>query len=271
MRGRRIFLLIYACSGAAGLIYEIVWTRLFSLQLGHTVAAVGTVLGAFMGGLAAGALVGGHFASRQARDRALRIYAAIEIVIASCAVLLPFALHAMESPLRQAYGDDPGLAFALVRLASSLVLVFIPATAMGATFPFAIRWFVGDRSGAGRDAGSLYALNTVGAAVGALVTGFVLISAIGLRATTFVAIALNLIAAAGAWLIANRSSAVVPSAATAPSKKISAGRSASARGRAEAVKRPIPRWLPAALLGSSGFAALIYEVTFTRVLAVALG
>src|SRR5438093_585686 len=88
MSARRIFLVIYACSGAAGLIYEIVWTRLLALQLGHTVAAVGTVLGAFMGGLAAGALLSGHVAPRLDRVRALRSYAAIEVVIAACAVLL---------------------------------------------------------------------------------------------------------------------------------------------------------------------------------------
>src|SRR5207253_488092 len=63
MARRRAFIIIYACSGAAGLIYEIVWTRLLTLELGHTTAAAGTVLAAFMGGLAFGALVGGQLAS----------------------------------------------------------------------------------------------------------------------------------------------------------------------------------------------------------------
>src|SRR5436309_3333682 len=51
---RRIFALLYAASGAAALVYEVAWTRLLTLQLGHTVAAASTVLAAFMGGLAAG-------------------------------------------------------------------------------------------------------------------------------------------------------------------------------------------------------------------------
>ena len=204
MRTRRLFVVAYMCSGAAGLIYQIVWMRLLSLQLGHTVAAVGTVLAAYMGGLAAGALIGGHLAPRLDRSGALRGYAALECMIALCALALPFGLHAFEPLLAWAYGDEPGLTFALVRIASSLALVFIPAAAMGITFPLAIRWFVGAASNTGRDAGGLYALNTAGAAIGALVTGFVLIPAIGLFATTFVGIVLNLTAAAGAWLIAKQ-------------------------------------------------------------------
>src|SRR2546422_7135108 len=58
---RRLFVLLYACSGAAALVYEVVWTRLLTLQLGHTVAAASTVLAAFMGGLAIGAWIAGRW------------------------------------------------------------------------------------------------------------------------------------------------------------------------------------------------------------------
>ena len=77
------------------------------------------------------------------------------------------------------------------------MLVGIPAAAMGATFPIAANWFA-----VGRDpyaAGVLYAANTAGAATGAIAAGFFLIPAIGLRATTWVGVALNVLAAAGAW------------------------------------------------------------------------
>ena len=260
MRGQRLFLSAYACSGAASLLYQVVWTRLLTLQLGHTVAAVGAVLAAFMGGLAAGAMIGGHLATRLERSGALRMYAVTECVIAVCALALPLALHAFEPLLAWAYGDQPGLAFALVRLVLSLALVFVPAAAMGITFPLAIRWFAGSASNAGRDAGGLYALNTAGAAAGALLTGFVLIPAIGLRATMFVGIGLNLTAATVAWLVAHQ----VPRPAAAP-------RSAHRTGAVKRVEPPIARWFPAVVLGISGFIALVYEVTFTRALALALG
>ena len=271
MRARRLFLILFTFSGAAGLIYEIVWMRLLSLQLGHTVAAAGTVLAAFMGGLAAGALLGGRLAPRLGRSRALQGYAALECVIAICALALPLALHALEPLFARAYGDEPGSAFALVRLASSLLLVFIPAAAMGATFPLAIRWFVTAASAAGREGGGLYALNSAGAAVAALLTGFVLIPAIGLRATTFVGIGLNAAAAAGAWLIASQGLGSAARLAKPTPGHAVVARSGRRPKPAHAAKRPMAPWLPGAVLGLSGFAALVCEVTFTRVLALALG
>ena len=64
MRPRQAFLLAYLASGAAGLLYEVAWARLLTLHLGHSTAAVSTVLAAFMGGLAAGAALGGRVAPR---------------------------------------------------------------------------------------------------------------------------------------------------------------------------------------------------------------
>ena len=78
---RRLFVLLYAASGAAALVYEVTWTRLLTLQLGHTVAAASTVLAAFMGGLAVGAWVAG-----KRRASTLRSYVVLEIVVAISAV-----------------------------------------------------------------------------------------------------------------------------------------------------------------------------------------
>ena len=74
MRAR--FGLIFAASGAAALIYEVTWTRLLTLQVGHGVAAASTVLAAFMGGLALGSAWGGRAATRIPASAALNRYAA---------------------------------------------------------------------------------------------------------------------------------------------------------------------------------------------------
>ena len=79
MRSR--FALIFAASGAAALIYEVTWTRLVTLQLGHGVAAASTVLAAFMGGLAIGSAFGGQHGGRFEPAQALKVYAALEIGI----------------------------------------------------------------------------------------------------------------------------------------------------------------------------------------------
>src|SRR5918995_2337143 len=166
-RSRRIFLACYAASGAAALVYQVAWTRLFSLQLGHTTAASSTVLAAFMGGMAVGAWIGGR-ARTEAGRRLLLLYAAIELFIAAIAIALPGALLALVPALTWAYADGatPTL-FAFVRVAISLVLVGLPAGAMGATFPIAVAWLVSvtKRANATSEsmpaamAGALYAAN----------------------------------------------------------------------------------------------------------------
>ena len=94
MRAR--FGLIFAASGAAALIYEVTWTRLLTLQVGHGVAAASTVLAAFMGGLAIGSAWGGRAATRISPRRALKLYASLELGIAALALILPLELRALD-------------------------------------------------------------------------------------------------------------------------------------------------------------------------------
>ncbi len=182
---RGSFFVLFALSGAAALVYEVVWTRLLTLQVGHGLAAASTVLAAFMGGLAIGAAAGGRIGQRLAPHAALRAYAGLEAAIAAIALLLPFLLAALRAPLAALYDNgDGGLAFAVVRMGSSLLLLSLPAAAMGATFPIASRWMVRHASSVSADAGRLYAANTLGAAAGALLAGFVLLPVLGLWGAT---------------------------------------------------------------------------------------
>ena len=270
MRSR--FALIFAASGAAALIYEVTWTRLLTLQLGHGVAAASTVLAAFMGGLAAGSAVGGSRGSTLDPARALRVYAGLEIGIAVLALAMPYAIRALDPLLAWAYADGAGGArFGALRLMASLVLLSVPAAAMGATFPIASRWFVQHVGRAARDAGTLYASNTIGAALGALVAGFVLLPFLGLSGATWIGVALNMVAAAGAWQIAKSPTrGHVPSPTRAQSAGVPRAKRAhqSAEGRAALRARPA---LAAAALGVSGFASLTLQVVWTRLLALILG
>lgn len=257
------FLLLFAVSGAAALMYEVVWTRLLTLHMGHGLAAASAVLAAFMGGLAAGAGAAARFASHLSPRRALHTYAALEIAIAALALLLPLGLLAVRPLLASTYADGTGGGlFALVRLSTSVLLLSIPAACMGATFPIASRWIVRASATAARDAGGLYAANTLGAAAGAILAGFWLIPALGLRGTTLAGVALNAIAAAGAWMIA-RSPQVSPAAgAKAPALQT------KPKDLAPESSRP---WIAAAALGVSGFASLTLQVVWTRLLVQILG
>jgi spermidine synthase len=272
MRARRAFILLYAASGAAALVYEVTWTRLLTLQLGHTVAAVATVLAAFMGGLAVGAWIAGRRGVAS-----LRAYAILEIIVAVIALLLPLALAASVPLLAWAYADGTARAqFAIVRVALSLLFVGIPAAAMGATFPIAAAWFAAGARDAGA-AAALYAANTAGAAGGAIAAGFFLIPAIGLRATTWVGVALNLVAAAGAWwLAAQPATSNVEVAEPAEKKRVTTKNKKTPRAqrtlRSTLASAPAPAPVLACIaVATSGFAALMYEVAWTRLLALVIG
>ena len=253
----RLFIVLYLLSGAAALLYEVAWLRLLTMSMGHTTAAAGAVLAAFMGGLAIGSWLGGRMSLDMPARRALRTYAALESTIAACALLLPFALAAARPLLASAYADGNGGAmFDAARLLVAVVLIALPAGAMGASFP------VGIVAIGNRDAGELYAANTVGAALGAALTGFVLLPTLGLFGTTLIGVGLNVLAAAGSLALAGNGRA----GAGTPSPQ---GEVADPRRPRRSVRETAG--LPAAVLAVSGFVALVYEVTWTRVLAMTLG
>ena len=270
------FLALFAVSGAAALIYEVVWTRLLTLQMGHGVAAASTVLAAFMGGLAIGSAIAGRIGGRLSPRRALTIYASLELTIAVLALLLPFGLVALRPLLSSAYAEGSGgVTFAILRLATSVLLLAAPAAAMGATFPIASRWMVRVASHAARDAGGLYAANTLGAAIGAVLAGFVLIPALGLSGSTWVAVLLNVIAAAGAFAIAR--TAIVDALQTQPADTLRAKSGAGKGGtkvpplRSDGLPGQAHPWIAALALGASGFASLTLQVVWTRLLVLILG
>ena len=265
-----LFLLAYWCSGFAGLIYEIAWTRLLTLYVGHTTAAASAVVAAFLGGLAVGAAAGGRISTNLSRRQSLLGYVGLELIVVAAAIALPYEVRLLMPVLQSVYANgDSRFLFPAIRLVSCLLMVFAPAAALGATFPLAIRWFARDADAA-RQTGVLYAVNTTGAAGGALLAGFVLTPSLGLAATTRVGIAASAAAALSVVAVALLSHTdAEPAGATAPrSRDKERTRLSKAR---EAAGQTVPRWLPAIVLGLSGVAALIHEIAWTRILSLVLG
>ena len=271
-----LFLAAYTCSGLAGLVYEVSWTRLLTLEMGRGLAASSTVLAAFMGGLALGAALAGRWAAALTPRQALRAYAGLELGVAVLAIALPFELRALTPLFTSAYQDgSAGLGFGVMRLGVSLLLLLLPAMALGATFPVAVRWFA---SGAVRPAilaGRLYAANTVGAAIGAVLSGFVLVPAVGVSGTLLVGVAASLLAMGVAIVLAARTadSDAQPARPPAPVAQ-------RARRQARTQQPPVrvrqlldvPRPLLAgALLAITGASTFIAEVTWTRVFSLLAG
>ena len=183
---------LFFCSGACGLIYEVLWCRQLGLIFGNTVHSLSAVLTAFMAGLALGSYVAGRVAHRLSRP--LIVYGALELFIGIFCAALPWMLsdHGPVVPLYRAlYGETGGASLSVARFAISLVLLLIPTTLMGATLPVLSQYLTGIKSSLGRTAGALYAVNTFGAVFGAAATGFYFLPSIGKLETNWIAVACN--------------------------------------------------------------------------------
>jgi len=252
---------LFLASGAAGLIYEVVWMRMLMRMLGATVLAYTIVLTAFMLGLALG---GWHFGRRiDRRGRPLLVYAALEGGIAVWALFLPAGLSLaivwFSTVARGLAGAE--LITHLVRIALAFAAVLVPTTLMGGTLPVLSKFLVSRAADLGQRLGALYAVNTFGAILGAGAAGFLLIGWIGEVRTTFIAIILNLTAAAGAVLLAR----FFPSATTSPEPDAGCiGSPPIADSELQELPSPRLDLLVLAVVAITGFTILAYEVLWTR-------
>ena len=208
----RMVYFFFFFSGATALVYEIIWTRMLTLSFGHTVFSVSVVLAAFMAGLGFGSYLWGHLIDRiSTRDdkgspdrvSPIMIYAVIEILVFASSALLSLAFSrfdAFYAWFHQWVPDMP-MAFNVMKAALAFLLMFIPTTLMGATLPIISKYFVTDEKKLGSHVGILYGLNTLGAALGCVLTGFVFIAVFGVLETALLASLVNLIIGIGAMRI----------------------------------------------------------------------
>ncbi|MCG8457115.1 MAG: hypothetical protein MI919_12615, partial [Holophagales bacterium] len=226
------------------------------------------VLAAYMAGLAAGARLAGRLVERVGRP--VRLYALLEVGIALSALSVPawIALAGRLQVLLLGGGDLPrdgaSIASTLFYLVASFAVLFLPTGLMGATLPLLARHAVRREGQIGSRIALLYGMNTVGAAAGALASAFLLLPALGLGHTIWIAAALNLLVAAlAAGFLRDR--VPVPITSVAEAGTGAAGPSAAAPGA-----RPAAGWiLPAIAL--SGVVSFSWEVVWTRLLGQFLG
>jgi spermidine synthase len=190
-------------SGFCSLTYETVWLRQFRLIFGGTTAATAAVLAIFMGGLGLGSIVIGRRA--EASRNPLALYGRLEIGVAISAALSPLLLVAARW-LYLATGGSFAIglfAATLVRLLLATMVIGAPAVLMGGTLPAAARAAEGEEDERRFGVALLYAMNTLGAVAGALVSTFFLIERFGNRNALFAAALLNAFAGLAAILISN--------------------------------------------------------------------
>jgi spermidine synthase len=208
--------LLFFLSGLSGLIYQVVWVRVFGNVFGNTVYSASIVIAVFMLGLGVGSYLVGAWADRRyARhpDTLLRAYGHVEIVIAAMGFGIAVALPHLGtvSALVSSYVRDGSGWYVLstgsyfARAAIAVALLTPITLLMGGTLTLLIRHLVrNDLAIGGWRIAELYGVNTLGAATGAVLTDFVLVPAWGLWSTQLVAVGLNVLAGTGAWFLARR-------------------------------------------------------------------
>jgi len=194
-------MLIYFVSGACSLIDEVIWVRLLKLTLGNTVYATSIVVSVFMGGLALGALIMGRYADNITNR--LRLYALLETLVTVSALSVPWLLKLADKFYVWFYRtyQPEHTQMLVVQVIVSTALLLVPSMLMGSTLPLLGRFVTSLEKEAGHLVGKLYALNTLGAATGCFLAGFVLIRAVGVMGSLYTAAALNLLVAFGGWFL----------------------------------------------------------------------
>jgi spermidine synthase len=250
---------IFFLSGAAGLVYQVVWSRLLNEVFGVSAHAVTAVLATYLGGLALGSYLLSPLIDRVGRP--LRAYGLLEIGIGATALAGTWLVGALEPVHAWAATRlaSDSLALLGIRMLLAAVIVLPPTALMGATLPAMLRAVVSRMSGVGREVAFLYAVNTAGAVAGSLGAGFVLLRAIGVHPTLWLAVGVNAAVGFAALAIAARLAPVVPETSRAETER-------TPRGTAHGGHA----WLLAGV-ALSGFASLSLEVIWTRMLVLVLG
>ncbi len=250
-------MVLFATSGATGLMLEVVWSRRLVTLLGATTWCVLTVLIAFMGGLGIGAFLWGRWARDSTRP--LRLYAMMEMALGAYTLTVPWlfdGIGALFIAATRAWGEGLGGSI-VARVGAAVLALAVPTVLMGGTLPVLTRIVAALMTGQpGRAAGRLFAVNTAGAVVGCFATGCLLILWLGLDATNALAATLDL----GVGLLAL---VIDRGLEPLPAFEALAGQSGRVPGRNGG-------GLALAIVTVSGFCGLAYEMLWTRGLVVAL-
>ncbi|MBW2287241.1 MAG: fused MFS/spermidine synthase [Deltaproteobacteria bacterium] len=251
-------LVLTVLTGFTGLVYEVGWQKYLAILLGSHAEATATVLGIFLGGLAAGYALFGWLTRRvveraQTRDeppRLLYIYALVEAGIGLYALLFPWTFTlAQKFSLLGPTGTGTAFAF---DVGLSALLLGPPTVLMGGTIPILTLALAGNLDRATRVHAWVYGTNTAGAFAGALAGGFVLIPMLGLDSVMWAMAGLNLVAAAGFWQLGRRHRELAPAPSPLGQKVAQLG-----------------SWAIVALL--AGFAMMTLQTILNRIGGLAFG
>ncbi len=261
--------IIFAFSGFSGLIYESIWTHYIKLILGHAAYAQTLVLSIFMGGMAIGASLTAR--KNQSISTPLKFYAIVELVLGITAIAFHTIFIATESLLHEILipSIDSVALIEIMRWSIAALLILPQSILLGTTFPLiGIAIIRLDKRHSGSTLGMLYFTNSIGAAIGLLVSAFLLINLLGLFGTIMTAGLINILIASVIWLISKSEKLIYAkeckSSATSPESK------PTTHLTPKPLNSTSPNWLLGIAL-LTGLASFFYEIGWIRMLSLVLG
>ncbi|MEX2272895.1 MAG: fused MFS/spermidine synthase [Vicinamibacterales bacterium] len=240
-------LALFVGSGAAALIYQVVWFQILSLVIGSSTVSLGVLLGTFMGGMCLGSLLLPRFVSTA--HHPLKVYGVMELAIGVIGLLVLLVVPLIGG-LYTAWAGT-GMFSMILRSIVAAICLLPPTLLMGATLPAVARWVETTPKGVSW-LGFFYGGNIAGAVIGSLAAGFYLLREHDVMIATFAAVGLNAIVGVAALLLAR----------SAPYEPAAAGTSEIAAVNA---------WPIYLGIGISGMTALSAEVLWTRLLSLLFG
>lgn len=247
-RGHRFALVILMFgSGCAALVYEVVWFQLLEFVIGSSAVSLAILLSVFMAGTCFGSMLAMSFAER-ARS-ILRLYAAIELAIATCGILMLAVLPHIDGALIRFGGSHLA-----VRGALAAACLFPPTICLGAELPTIAHCFRDNKERL-TWVSCCYAGSLAGGVAGGLLAGFYLLRVFDVNVATWTAVAINCTVSLGALMASYEPISSVDKPTSHANSGAKAGSAASA---------PIY-----AAVAFSGAVALSAEIVWTRALSLA--
>lgn len=283
--------LMFFLSGAAALMYEVIWLRSLGLIFGGANLAVTTVLSVFMAGLAIGSYIIGKYADRIKKP--LQLYGLLELGIALFAIIFPVLMKIYPSIyIFLAEGkDNSPLYLSLVRVLFAVFALIIPTSLMGGTLPVLSKFASSHGQRLWTHLSYLYGINTLGAVAGTAASGFYFFRFYSLSATLKIAIALNVAVGLASILLQRKAPIEKPlsNETFGESAHVSKAEMATIHSNVQTKMvetypapeatlkqknnfgKALPIKLVVAGIGVSGFCALGYEVLWTKILTIVIG
>lgn len=266
-----VILSVFFLSGSAGGIYEVIWTRQLLLVFGASTFAISTVLTSYMAGLAIGSYFIGKYIDKK-NVNPIKIFALLEFGIGICGILIVFLIPSVNKIYCSLYSSLL-INFYLkniVRFVLCFLVLVVPTILMGGTLPVLSKGLFTRENSFGRNIGSLYSINTLGAMFGALLVGFFLLPNLGTLRSTVWAFAFNSAAALTAFTVSRYSIAAekidVRSVSSNKQAKKKKEETAGRRAKMPLRDETLPGILLLGVAAIAGFTSMSYQIIYTRLL-----